>query len=322
MVSIWQILVPILAAVIPVAATIITGLIFNPPPEKAFVTIEKDYDWFWPDDQDVIKIKNIGGVPATNITGLVESNSTIKTVSLDSVVNLTLSNLTNPLLLKDSPRTIEATSFEFNIPKLIQGDGGYTEIKLKFDKPQGYGGLKVVAIYDQGSAVGKDWWDSWRGYVWLMLGAIAIGEIAFSLYLVLIFLKKRKVKSVCLNFLDIRRRLIHEPEYSGSFIRGWRSYPHKYHGYKPEYWKDAVTSSSKYLIVSDLLKVDFVFYVIWKREVKLGLQQDHTLDSEQEHKLHSEQEHKLDSAEVRIVNYEVLRSINDALSGIDWKQYT
>jgi hypothetical protein len=299
----WAILTPVLVAVIPVAGAIIPGLLSAPSSEKPEVTIEKEAgNWFSDPNSGSIKIKNIGGVTATNITVFVQSKSKILTVNVKGVVDITLPKFNNSNVPKYSLISVNSNSLEFKIPNLVQGDGGFTEIELMFDNVQNSEDLNVVGLYDQGSATGKTWVSTFIYYIVLAMIVVIIGEIIWFIYKYFIDRKRKLLKNISFNFLEIRKKLMNNPDNAKSLKSDWKSYPYRYivnRNRSPTYfWDRAVPNSRKYVNFPDLIKIDDALTLLFRREDNLT------------------------SNQIRTTNYELLRSINEALTQVDWDKYT
>lgn len=317
----WAILTPIFVALITIVAGVVTGIVNAPSPTKPVVTIENSFS-DPPTDTAVIKIKNIGGATATNVTVFVKSYTTILDASVSTVLDIVLRKDNKSLPFKSGPITINDTSFELRIPKFVQGDGGLTVINTKTQQQQVAEGLEVTAVYDQGSAVGKEvpFYMKISLPVWIVI-ITGIGEGLYFLYGIFIGRKKQKVKNLVINFMDIRRKLLDESECRDSFKSGWKPDPFK--PYKPSkfdkllridklnyrifkgmdkpyhYWNRGVYMTTKHIKnPSDKIKVDDVLDLIVKREELLN------------------------SIEIKTRNFELLRSIDNLLNSFDWSKYT
>jgi hypothetical protein len=151
----WIIATPILVAIIPVIAGIITSVVIIPSQSEPQVLIKKT---ILPDSDSklgLVEIHSVAGVPATNMNVFVDSKSTIMTVKQISFSNISLPEYNNSVLVRNSPKFINETSVQFKIFKLVKGLGSIVKVELNFDRPQDVDDFNVYAIYDQGSTVGK-----------------------------------------------------------------------------------------------------------------------------------------------------------------------
>lgn len=292
----WTILTPILVALIPVVAGIVTGIVNAPSPDKPDVTIGKSVS----NSLGAIDIKNIGGAPATNITGFVTSlSSPIMAVRQYSAVEITLPEFNNSELASFVSVPINNTDFQFRIAKLNQGEGGFINIEVEFDKQQTADDFDVVAIYDQGSARGKIF-DTFLAYFWLnfFIALGLVGETIFLVYFFAMLRRKSYVRSLVNNFLNIRRKLLKNDRNDESFKTDWEMKAPGTPKPKEDKFARTVRLTPRIIKnVNDLMKIDDVLDLI------------------------SEREDKRNSKEIHNLNNGLLDSINNLLENIDWKKY-
>jgi hypothetical protein len=196
---------------------------------------------------------------------------------------------------------INGTDFQFEIPKLIQVEGGMVLVTLEFAKqPQDF---EIVAIYDQGSAKAKefDYYQNlfWRLFwIWIFLIVAGVGETLFFIYFFWIRKRKQYSEFLLKNFTRIRRTLIKSPDYNGPFKRDWEMKLVNVLEPKEDKFARTIRLSTKYIKhVPDFVKVDDVLQLISKREEKRNTIDIHNLNSE------------------------LLNSINNVLQRVNWEKY-
>lgn len=282
----------ILAAVIPPVLGIITGAIVSIP-SSAMIFIGKSiYD---SGHSGSIQIENRGGAPATNLNGLVESNSKILTVNKVGFSNLTLPKDNESILLTNSPKSVNESSFHYYVPKLVQGHGADLQLELKFDKPQGINDFRVFGISDQGSAKGVEItvlnrFDLPFTLFILFISAGYIGAIIwFEAWWFIRWYKKKPMRRLLKGIIEIRRSILGDSDTHERFDiffhdnrRGMR----------------LINGKHEFIVIDDAIGL------IKKRELKF---QDNEFESEYE---------------IRGLNSEVLTTINRALDTVDWKRHT
>ncbi len=103
-------------------------------------------------------IRNIGVVPATNLSLLIDSPKKIMTVTnIFSTSHLSLPDFNNTILHSNIPMTINERFLEIKAAKLVHGGGSDILIETLIDSKtnQSYEDYRASLIYDQGSTVGK-----------------------------------------------------------------------------------------------------------------------------------------------------------------------
>jgi hypothetical protein len=315
----WTILTPILVAIIPVAASILTAFYSAPNVNEPVVTIAK---WNVPNSdskEGIIQIKNIGRGPATNMTVYIESKSIIVNVSQVSPFRVTLPGFNNSVLPMYSPKTINNKFFQFSTSKFVQGEGAFIDIYLTFKESQEIEDLVALAIYDQGSALAKIVHSFFGEYMWLYLTLAVIGEVIYAIYLFTIRRRKITLRNLHSNFLMFRRAILDRPDNRESFRLKWLPkkpekpekksfnwkfiFGHNRSGHSDRYysrhsWDNALKNSRKYVKdISDYIKVEDALASLSKREESLNLEK------------------------IRDLNNRLLGSINNALQSVNWDRY-
>jgi hypothetical protein len=166
-----------------------------------------------------LKIENTGGISATNITILIESPVNITNVTYK--VGFSEMILQNSLLHKNVETPVNERWVEIKIPNLIRGDGGRIEITIEFEKSLKPSEYRVFSIYDQGSSEGKST-SAFTDYFFYLLIFI---ESSVGAFFVLYLSKKRKSKAVrglLNNIVDIRRKLLDDPNTKTIFEYTWK----------------------------------------------------------------------------------------------------
>ena len=316
----WTILTPILVAIIPFAAAIITPLIVAPNIDKPNIVIENSFS-SPPSEIAKTKIKNSGGSIATNVTVFVKSDREIHFAYLATVLDVALLKDNKSLLFSDSPMEINDTSFELYVPELIQGDGGLVVIEWISESELAPQDLEVIAIYDQGSAVGKENLFDIKIPLpgWFVIITV-IGEALYFIYYIFVRFKKQRVKNLVVNFIEIRRKLLNDPDTKESFTSTWKNYP--FRTFKPNKI-DKLLRFDKliYKINKGMEKPDYYTGTTWwitkyMRNPVDAVKVVDVLD------LISIRENLLGSINIKTRNLEILRSIDYVLNNVDWIKYT
>ncbi len=292
-------ILPIILALIPPVATILSTFITATAQDKPIVTLEKSAVGFF-SATGSITLSNIGGgTPATNVTVFVDANSKILTAQQSNFILVTLPKNKNSIMTRNVLYTVNDTSFQFKVPKLIHGDAGIINVKFQFEEPDLFESFDAVAFYDQGSSKARFAVTYISPEEYTFIASVIAGLLIFFIYMYFIFRRKYFTKIFVDNLLNIRRHLLDDIRTRRSFTDGWKLHiPQS----KLKPGEDglllSIRSIPKFIKnLTDRIRLDDVLQLISARE------------------------RTLDSIEINSLNLEILSSIDKIFEEIDWSKY-
>jgi hypothetical protein len=305
----WTVLTPIIVAIIGITGTVIPSLletsstqITNNPSiklDKMLGATDETmfeelmhFDIFSDDDEATLRLINDGGMPATNISLIIDSSKKIINVTKRyGITDIVLPDFSNVVLQNNIPRYVDTNVIKMNISRLMPGEGSAVEVEIKTDGEQTLDDYRAFVMYDQGSAVAKDP----SVFAFLSPGYITLNVLVWVALGIWYFYFFRTIK---------RKRLVQR--LLGELIR-WRgsikSNPLT-RDYLPKFYIGQMISSfnRKYITgVTDYILVDDLYSKLIEREGKISNSTDN---------------------ELKKINQQLLTLVQNALWQIDWKKYT